>query len=74
MRADIAQRAADSGFRGVGPPGSLLRAQFLLRRHQPVLQIFNEHFAHGAHLSGPEQMTRVTDHGMAGVIVRERED
>ena len=71
MCPDIAQRPANSRFRRVRTPRSLLRPQLLLRLHQPVLQILHQHLPNRPHLAALEQMPRVPDHRIARIVMRQ---
>ena len=47
----------------------LLLALFLVRKHEELLKVLDDHLPRRPHLAGLEQMTRFPHHGMPRVVV-----
>ena len=74
MRADVAQAARRAALLRVRAPRRLLLAGALEIRSQPALRVFDDHLADIAQHAPADQLARLLDHRIAGVIVREDED
>ena len=74
MRADVAQAAGGPGLPGVGPPGRLLLSLRIDGQAQPALWVFHDDLADLAEFTLPDPGARFLDHGVARVVMGERED
>src|SRR4029077_12322458 len=74
VRADVAQRAARSRLRRIGAPGRLLLARRPPTLGEPVLDIVRLPGANVAELARGDHGARLADEGIAGVVVRHREE
>ena len=67
VHADVADRPADPGLGGVGPPAGLLVAVALDRPRQPALRVLDDHLAHRAQVAAGDDLARLADHRIAGI-------
>src|SRR5580704_4908975 len=74
VRADVAKRAGGSALRGVGAPRGLFLAGVFERRGEPILRVFDLHEAKLAEFAGSDHFARLTNDGVAGVVVCETEN
>src|SRR6185503_1786199 len=70
----VANRACYPRFAGISAPGRLLTPGVLQWLHQPILEIFHQHFANAANGSAAHKLTGMAYRRIAGVVMRERED
>ena len=74
MGADVADAAGGAGAFGVGAPSGLFLVGFFEGGGEPALRVFDDHFAEVAEGTGADEVARLFDHGVAGVVVGEDED
>jgi len=70
MCSDIAGGAAGAGLRGIRAPSRLFLPGLLNILRQSILRIFHLHDADIAELAILDHLARLTDHRIAGVIMR----
>ena len=74
VRADVADAASRAGALRVGAPAGLLLATVLQPGCQPVLCVFDLHDADVTQFACLDHRARMPHHGIAGVIMRHREN
>ncbi len=74
MGADVADRAGGAGAGRIRAPFGLLAAGLLDAGGEPILRVFHLHDADGPELARLHHGARLPHQGIAGVIVRDRED
>ena len=72
MCTDITHAARDPRSCGISAPLRLLIATAFLWLHQPVLDIFHQHFANGTKLAMLDQMASLVHGGIASIGVGQR--
>jgi len=73
MSSDVAERAAGAATGGIGAPLCLLLSRFFQWSREPILHVFNLDYSESAEVACSHHFARLTDHGVARVIVGQAE-
>src|SRR5579863_6945714 len=74
MRADVAKAAGRSALRWVGAPDGLLLPGGFDGSGEPILGVFDLYDANRADFASGDHFLRLTNHGIARVVVRKAKD